>query len=109
MPLRNSWSRQRLCCTGTRACWSSHFSVILLGVTDDGFLPGLSLADVSRLNQMISNVAAQHIRSPLTVQTESVDLEHRRLVADFCPSACYTYLFTVERFTHQHSPLCFTT
>ena len=32
--------------------------VILLGVADDGSLPGLSLADVSRLNQMISTVAA---------------------------------------------------
>jgi ATP-dependent DNA helicase RecG len=49
---------------------NSEGGVILLGVADDGSLPGLSLADVSRLNQMISNVAAQHVRSPLTVQTE---------------------------------------
>jgi ATP-dependent DNA helicase RecG len=54
---------------------NSEGGVILLGVADDGSLPGLSLADVSRLNQMISNVAAQHVRSPLTVQTENVDLE----------------------------------
>ena len=59
---------------------NSEGGVILLGVADDGSLPGLSLADVSRLNQMISNVAAQHIRSPLTVQTENVDLENGRLV-----------------------------
>ena len=38
--------------------------VELLGVADDGALPGLSRADVSRLNQMISNVASQHVRSP---------------------------------------------
>ena len=88
---------------------NSEGGVILLGVADDGSLPGLSLADVPRLNQMISNVAAQHICRPLTVPTANMALEHRRLVADFCPSACYTYLFTVERFTHKHSTLCFTT
>jgi ATP-dependent DNA helicase RecG len=71
---------------------NSEGSVIFLGVADDGPLPGLSLADVSRLNQMISNVAVQHVRSPLTVQIENVELENGRLVADFCPSACYTYL-----------------
>ena len=59
---------------------NSEGGVIFLGVADDGSLPGLSLADVSRLNQMISNVAAQHVRSPLTVQTENVDLENGRLV-----------------------------
>jgi hypothetical protein len=66
--------------------------VIFLGVADDGPLPGLSLADVSRLNQMISNVAVQHVLSPLTVHTDNVALEHGRLVADFYPSACYIYL-----------------
>ena len=56
---------------------NSEGGVIFLGVAGhDGSLPGLSLADVSRLNQMISNVAAQHVRSPLTVQTENVDLEN---------------------------------
>jgi len=57
---------------------NSDGGVIFLGVADDGSLLGLSLADVSRLNQMISNVAAQHVRSPLTVQTENVDLENGR-------------------------------
>jgi len=55
---------------------NSEGGVILLGVTNDGSLPGLSLADVARFNQMISNVAAQHVRSPLTVQTENVELEN---------------------------------
>ena len=69
---------------------NSDGSVILLGVANDGSLPGLSRADVSRLNQMISNVAVQHVRSPLRVHTDNVALEHGRLVADFYPSACYT-------------------
>ena len=40
---------------------------ILLGVADDGALVGLAPADVKRLNQLISNAASQHVRSPLTV------------------------------------------
>ncbi|MEY4591338.1 MAG: hypothetical protein RIR18_233, partial [Pseudomonadota bacterium] len=37
---------------------------IFIGVTDDGLLPGLSLADVGRINQLISNAASQLVRSP---------------------------------------------
>lgn len=55
--------------------------VIYLGVDDDGGLPGLSRADVVRINQLISNAAAQHIRSPLMVQTENLEIEHGRLVS----------------------------
>ncbi|OQW99395.1 MAG: ATP-dependent DNA helicase RecG [Thiothrix lacustris] len=54
--------------------------VIFLGVADDGTLPGLTLADVARLNQMISNAASQHIRSPLAVQTENIALGDGRLL-----------------------------
>jgi ATP-dependent DNA helicase RecG len=71
---------------------NSDGGVIFLAVADDGSLPGLSLADVSRLNQMISTVAAQHVCSPLMVLTANMELGDRRLVADFFPSACYTYL-----------------
>lgn len=42
--------------------------VIYLGVADDGGLPGLSRADVSRLNQLIANTASQHIRSLRKIQ-----------------------------------------
>ena len=59
---------------------NSDGGAIFLGVADDGSLPGLSRADVARLNQMIGNAAAQHIRSPLTVQTENVKLAGGRLV-----------------------------
>ena len=46
--------------------------VILIGVTDDSAIPGLSKKDVSRVNQLISNAASHLVRSPLTVQTENV-------------------------------------
>jgi ATP-dependent DNA helicase RecG len=53
---------------------------IFIGVADDGAIPGLSIQDVARINQLISNAASQLVRSPLTVQTENVALEHDRLV-----------------------------
>ena len=53
--------------------------LILLGVADDGALPGLTRADVARLNQLIGNAASQHVRSPITVQTENLELDNGRL------------------------------
>ena len=58
---------------------NSEGGVIYLGVADDGTLPGLSRADVARLNQLIGNAASQHIRSPITVQTENLELDNGRL------------------------------
>jgi ATP-dependent DNA helicase RecG len=53
---------------------------IFLGVADDGSLPGLSRADVKRINQLIGNAASQHVRSPLTVQTENVAVGEGRII-----------------------------
>ena len=52
---------------------NSDGGTILLGVADDGSLPGLSRSDVTCLNQLISNAASQHVRSPL-----GADREHWR-------------------------------
>lgn len=54
--------------------------VIYIGVADDGSLPGLAPGDVARCNQLISNVASQLVRSPLTVQTENILLANERVV-----------------------------
>jgi ATP-dependent DNA helicase RecG len=59
---------------------NSEGGVIYLGVEDDGSLTGLSFEEVARLNQLISNAASQHIRSPITVQTENIALDNGRLV-----------------------------
>jgi ATP-dependent DNA helicase RecG len=53
---------------------------IFIGVADDGSMPGLLPKDVARINQLISNAASQHVRSPLTVQTENVQLLTGRIV-----------------------------
>lgn len=59
---------------------NSEGGTIYLGVADDGSLPGLCRADVVRLNQLIGNAGAQHVRSPLTVETENVGVGHGRIV-----------------------------
>ena len=59
---------------------NSSGGMILVGVGDDGTVPGLSGADVARTNQLISNAASQLVHSPLTVRTENVALEDGRLI-----------------------------
>ncbi|MFM8443145.1 MAG: RNA-binding domain-containing protein [Methylococcus sp.] len=59
---------------------NSEGGMILLGVADDGSAPGLLLADVGRINQLISNAASQHVRSPLTVRTENLEMDNGRIV-----------------------------
>lgn len=53
---------------------------IFIGVSDQGVLKGLSQGDVHRINQLISNSANQHVRSPITVQTENIAIDSRRVV-----------------------------
>jgi hypothetical protein len=52
--------------------------LVLIGVADDGTLPGLTSADVRRLNQLIGNAATQHMRSPISPKTENVPLGRAR-------------------------------
>ncbi len=53
---------------------------ILIGVTDDGSILGLSPKDVTRINQLISNAASQLVRSPVGVQTENLSVKKDRVV-----------------------------
>ena len=59
---------------------NSEGGTIFIGVADDGSLPGLSTKDVSRVNQLISNTASQHVRSPLTVQIENIPADNNRII-----------------------------
>ncbi len=45
---------------------------IFIGVNDDGSVRGLSAADVTRLNQHISNAASNSVRPAMNPQTENV-------------------------------------
>lgn len=59
---------------------NSEGGTIFIGVADDGSIPGLLSKDVNRINQLISNAASQHVRSPLTVQTENIPADSNRII-----------------------------
>jgi len=59
---------------------NSEGGVLYIGVDDNGLAVGLSSDEVQRVNQMISNAASQHIRSPLTVHTENLSVNNGRIV-----------------------------
>ncbi len=53
---------------------------IVIGVGDDGKIVGLSRSSVERINQLISNAASQHVRSPIAPLTENVVVGKGRVV-----------------------------
>ncbi|MGA9537137.1 MAG: RNA-binding domain-containing protein [Desulfobacterales bacterium] len=53
---------------------------ILIGVTDTGDTSGVPRAEVNRINQLISNAASQHVRSPISPMTENVVVGKDRIV-----------------------------
>ena len=59
---------------------NSEGGAILIGVADDGSMPGLGSSDVRRVNQLIGNAASQLVRSPLIVCSENVAVGDGRVV-----------------------------
>ena len=66
---------------------NSEGGVILIGVADDGSIPGLPPEDVRRINQLIGNAATQHVRSPISPRTENVPADDNRVVIAVTVSA----------------------
>ena len=52
---------------------------IFLGA-DDGKIVGLTPVDVRRINQLVSNTASQHIRSPITVHSQNIKVGNDLLI-----------------------------
>jgi len=53
---------------------------LLIGVTDGGNIRGVTRSEVGRINQLISNAASQHVRSPISPITENVSVGKGRVV-----------------------------
>ena len=53
---------------------------ILIGVTDAGEVKGVPRSEVGRINQIISNAASQHVRSPISPATENLAVAAGRVV-----------------------------
>jgi len=47
---------------------------IFIGVADDGSLHGIKTKDLKKMNNLISNTASQHIKSPVTLQSENISI-----------------------------------
>ena len=59
---------------------NSRGSYIFIGISNKGDFIGLSSRDVDRVNQLISNSANQHVKSPITIHTENISVESDRTV-----------------------------
>ena len=59
---------------------NSRGGYIFIGVSNKGDLVGLSSRDVDRINQLISNSASQHVKSPITIRTENHSVGIDRVV-----------------------------
>ena len=53
---------------------------IYVGVEDNGRITGIPKDEIGRINQLISNTASQHIKSPIAVQTVNVLLDNGNIV-----------------------------
>ena len=53
---------------------------ILIGVSDEGEITGLSKEDIQRLNQLISNTATENIKPPITPLTEIIRIENKKIL-----------------------------
>lgn len=59
---------------------NSKGGLLLIGVTDDGGIQGLSIDDMGRINQLVSN-AAKDVRPPIVVSTENIALPNGMVMA----------------------------
>lgn len=53
---------------------NSQGGLILIGVSDDGGVSGLTVEDMGRLNQLVSNAATDHMRPPVSPMTQNIAL-----------------------------------
>ena len=53
---------------------------LFFGVDKKNHIKGVFQKDVERINQLISNTASQHVRSPITVHTQNISTEKGRIV-----------------------------
>jgi ATP-dependent DNA helicase RecG len=53
---------------------------ILIGVSDQGVITGLTAEDVHRINQLISNSASQNVREPLFPTTRNVTIGDKKII-----------------------------
>lgn len=64
---------------------------IIVGVSDNADVKGLTRDEVKRLNQMISNVCSQKIDPPISVTTENINYENKTVLVINVPLGQYKF------------------
>ena len=59
---------------------NSRGGYLLVGISDNGKVKGLSKEDIHRLNQLISNTATENVSPPITPLTEIVEIEDKKVL-----------------------------
>lgn len=60
--------------------------ILIVGVKDrDGAVVGLSFEDLQRINSLLTTAANEHIKSPLSIITETVDVEGKKILVAHVP------------------------
>jgi predicted HTH transcriptional regulator len=59
---------------------NSRGGYILVGISDDNRVKGLSKEDIHRLNQLISNTATEVVQPPITPLTEIIEIESKKIL-----------------------------
>jgi len=56
---------------------------LIIGVSDDGTIEGLTDPDINRINQIISNAATDHIKNSINVKTENLSVNDKNVIVVF--------------------------
>nr|VFJ58506.1 MAG: ATP-dependent DNA helicase RecG [Candidatus Kentron sp. FW] len=59
---------------------------LLIGIADDGEIAGLTKEDIGRLNQLISNVAGQHVQPVINPTTQNIQTENGLILIVHVPA-----------------------
>ena len=60
--------------------------LILIGVDDKtGEIPGLSFQDIQKINNLLSTAAQDHVKSPIFISTETVNVDNNRVIVVSVP------------------------
>lgn len=58
---------------------------IIVGVTDNGEVKGLSKNDLQRINQLISNVSSENTKPPIYPETEVIQFQNKNILVVYIP------------------------
>lgn len=59
---------------------------LIIGVNDKtGDITGLSFADLQRINNLLSTAANEHVKSPIVIETETVEVNGRKVLVAHIP------------------------